>query len=320
MATIKDVAEYAGISYSTVSRAIRNVGYIHPKTRERVANAAAELGYIPNLSARKLKNGGSDSAGFIIPDINNNYYFQVASSLQKMLNEHGMSLIIAFSEENPGNESDSFRSLISEGVKSLLFTPTNRENREMTRIAKQKGIKVIQMFRDVYDDIDTVINDDEYGCYSAAKALAESGCRRLLLFDVEYAHLCFEDVTPNRSTGFLKAVGSSASLKHCIVRLPLINPDETRIHSEIDRFRPDGIITATNNFGLEVLTFLRETKRSDSIKVITFDDNRWLEFCSVSAVRQDTDALISSVIDMIRTEDTEIRKQTIEQKLIIRRL
>lgn len=79
-----------------------------------------------------------------------------------------------------------FRSLIASRVSAIFFTPTSKQNAEIVRVAKKNGIKVVQLFRDIYEELDTIINDDESGCKQAAEKLLELGCRRLLLVDVEY--------------------------------------------------------------------------------------------------------------------------------------
>ena len=160
MVTIKDVAKRADVSVATVSRVIRGIGYISEDAKRKVMEASEELGYVANASAQKLKNKNLETVGFIISDINNPYYFGIAASLQKFLAKKGVELVLAFSSENPVDEDRSFRYLISSNVSAILFTPTNKENRGVINIAIQNGIKVVQVFRKIYDNLDTIINDD----------------------------------------------------------------------------------------------------------------------------------------------------------------
>lgn len=316
MITIKDVANRAKVSPSTASRALRRIGYISKETHDRVFHAAAELGYIANSTAQQLKSNNVRTVGFIISDSNNEYYFGILSDIQKMLNENGMNLIIAFSSENPVDEETCFRSLIASRVSTIFFTPTSDQNGEIIGIAKKNGIKVVQLFRDIYADIDTIINDDESGCRRAAEQLLQLGCRKLLLVDVEYLYLQSERVRPDRSTGFLQAVGGSGA-QYQILRFPLVDYDTQVLSRAIDEFMPDGIITATNVAGLEVLTQLTQ-KRLYDVRFITFDDNRWLQFYSISAIRQNTAFLAEKIKDAIYTQDGTVRKVLIPQDLVLR--
>ncbi len=66
MAGIRDVAKYAGVSPSTVSRALSGVAYVEPEKKEKILQAVKELNYKPNLAARSLKKSGSGLIGLII--------------------------------------------------------------------------------------------------------------------------------------------------------------------------------------------------------------------------------------------------------------
>jgi DNA-binding LacI/PurR family transcriptional regulator len=67
MVTIKDVAKYAGVSIKTVSRVVNNLSEVSPETRQKVQHAILELGYQPNLLARSLVNGKTNTVGVVIP-------------------------------------------------------------------------------------------------------------------------------------------------------------------------------------------------------------------------------------------------------------
>ena len=307
MITIKDVASRAKVSPSTASRALRQIGYISSETHKNVFRAAAELGYIANSTAQQLKKNTMKTVGFIISDSNNEYYFSILSDIEKMLNENGMNLVIAFSSENPVDEETCFRSLIASRVSAIFFTPASKQNAEIIRVAKKNGIKVIQLFRDIYD---------ESGCKQAAEKLLELGCRRLLLVDVEYRYLESGKVRPDRSTGFLQALKDSRAV-YKILRFPLIDYDTAVLSEAIDEFSPDGIITATNVAGLEVLSHIIR-KQLSNVRFITFDDNRWLQFFSISAIRQNSAILADAIKTVICSQENGIRKVSIPQNLSLR--
>lgn len=317
MITIKDVANRAGVSASTASRALRSVGYVGKETYDKVIRASMELGYIANSTAQQLKTNTLKTVGFIISDINNEYYIGILSTIQKMLSDLGMDLIIAFSSENPVDEEKSFRSLIASRVCAILFTPTSKRNEEITCVAKQNGIKVIQLFRDIYDGLDTIINDDESGCCSATKHLLELGYRRLLLVDVVYSHLDFSEVKPNRSVGFLQTLKASGiAAESEIFHFPLVDYDLSQLTDTLERFAPDAVITATNRMGFAVLSYLKQTNKS--VKLVSFDDNEWLELCGVTAIRQNREILTRTICELICSDNKTVKKKKIPQTLIVR--
>ncbi|MDR1834985.1 MAG: LacI family transcriptional regulator, partial [Fusobacteriaceae bacterium] len=82
MVTIKDVARKAGLSICTVSRSLAGKDKIRPETRERVIEAARELNYKPNMSARSLKTGSTLTLGLLIPDVMNPCYPKLAKCIE----------------------------------------------------------------------------------------------------------------------------------------------------------------------------------------------------------------------------------------------
>jgi len=74
MASMKDVAEAAGVSTATVSRVLTNGLYVRPEVRKRVLREVERLGYRPNLVARSLRAQQSNTIGMIISDIRNPFF------------------------------------------------------------------------------------------------------------------------------------------------------------------------------------------------------------------------------------------------------
>ena len=71
MTTIKQVAEEAGVSKSTVSRYISKKGYVGDDAREKIKNAIKKLNYTPNVLAQSLKTKKNQMVGLLLPDISN---------------------------------------------------------------------------------------------------------------------------------------------------------------------------------------------------------------------------------------------------------
>ena len=94
MVGIRDVAKYAGVSPSTVSRTLSGAAYVEPETKEKVLKAVRDLNYKPNLAARSLKKGGSKLIGLILPDITNPYYPEVVKYIESCAIKEGYSLIL----------------------------------------------------------------------------------------------------------------------------------------------------------------------------------------------------------------------------------
>ena len=104
MASIKDVAQRAGVSTTTVSRVLTTPGAVRSTLRERVEQAIAELGYRPNLAARRLRQRRASLVGLIVSDIRSPFFTDVGRAVEDMAYRNGLRLILCNSDENPAKE------------------------------------------------------------------------------------------------------------------------------------------------------------------------------------------------------------------------
>jgi len=91
MPTIKDVANLAGLSVATVSRAMNGTGYVSEKAREKIHQAINELNYSPNEVARSLYQKKSKLIGLLLPDISNPFFPLVAKGVEDFLQKKRLS-------------------------------------------------------------------------------------------------------------------------------------------------------------------------------------------------------------------------------------
>lgn len=317
MITIKDVAKKADVSIGTASRALRNVGYVSEDVKKKVLSSAKELGYVVNYPAQQLKSGDSvKTVGIILSEIYNEYFFKVISNLELLLHGMNMNLIVTFSSKSPVDEENSIRYLIGNRVSTILFIPTTDKNVGVLELAKKNGIKVIQLFIKVYEDFDAIVNDDELGAYLATKRLLAQKCKKLLFLDVGYRYLDFESVKPNRTHGFLHALDNSDIVKHSVLNTESLDDFEMAFSKRLETFKPDGIIAGTGVFGFKVMQYFK--KHTAKAKFISFDDNQWLDFSSVTSIRQDMDALIKTICDFIVQPSSAARYAKIPETLVTR--
>ncbi|TDR76614.1 LacI family DNA-binding transcriptional regulator [Paludibacterium purpuratum] len=122
-AKIKDVAEWAGVSVATVSRVLGG-GAVSIELRERVELAVAQLGYRPNLSARRLRSQHSKTVGLIVSDIRNPFFTAVSRAVEDVAYRAGMRVILCNADEDPDKEAMYLRLMQEERVSGVIFSPT----------------------------------------------------------------------------------------------------------------------------------------------------------------------------------------------------
>jgi DNA-binding LacI/PurR family transcriptional regulator len=121
--TIIDVARAAGVSPSTVSRALTSPGLVQPDTRRRVEQAVAELGYHPNRAARGLITGRTGNIGLVVPDLANPFFPSVVKGVQARARESDYSVFLADTDEDPSVEAELVRALSKQVDGILLCSP-----------------------------------------------------------------------------------------------------------------------------------------------------------------------------------------------------
>ena len=96
MATLKDIAQRAGVTATTVSRVINNRGYISEGTRKKVYAAMEEMHYQPNELARAFSKQYTNTIGLIVPHISHPFFIKVISNLESSAAEKGFIWICAY--------------------------------------------------------------------------------------------------------------------------------------------------------------------------------------------------------------------------------
>lgn len=315
MASVKDVAERASVSIGTASRALRNVGYISEEARGKVLKAAEELGYVANYSAQQIRSASAEkTVGIIISESANDYFFKVIAQLNAKLLPYHYRILVLYSSAEFEEEEKNFRYLISNRVSTILFIPASDQQSHVLSLAHKNNINVIQLFVKAYDNMNTVINDDEQGAALAADHLADKGCKKILLLDAPYKNFDPATVSPNRQAGLLHHGGIAE--KKVVNFDPYAENAREALKNTLAAFRPDGVIAGIGKTG-QILAALVH-KREFSFPFVSFDDNSWFENYGITAIKQGTARLVDHICDMILHPKPSPRCVKVEEQLIIR--
>ncbi|MEU2169604.1 LacI family DNA-binding transcriptional regulator [Micromonospora chersina] len=174
-ATIREVAREAGVSPSTVSRALSMPGLVSPVTRERVLRAAQRLSYEPNRAARGLITGRTGNLGLIVPDLANPFFPTVVKGVQARAREADYAVFLADADEDPTVESDLVRVLAKQVDGLILCSPRAREEDIRTLAATTTLVMVNRRF----GRVPSVVFDNADGMRQAVAHLQALGHRRV---------------------------------------------------------------------------------------------------------------------------------------------
>lgn len=121
MATIKDIAKLAGVTYVTVSRALNNEPGVSEKTRRKVLDIAAELHYVPNAAAKRLADKTSHGIGLIWPDKEFPFFYRLCSIIEQEAAERGFAVMVSVS-----TPEEALRSFQSFFIHRIIHWRSNR--------------------------------------------------------------------------------------------------------------------------------------------------------------------------------------------------
>jgi LacI family transcriptional regulator len=176
--TIRDVAAQAGVSIGTASKALNGQGKLRAETRERVAAAARELGFAPNVLARALLAGRTYSVGLITTDSFGRFSIPVMLGAEDALGAGQISVFMCDTRDDPARERQYLEMLISRRVDGLIVTGRRIEPRPS--ISTPPGIPVVYAMTQSLDtDEPAILPDDHGGGMLAARHFLEAGRRRL---------------------------------------------------------------------------------------------------------------------------------------------
>jgi LacI family transcriptional regulator len=119
--TLTDVAEYAGVSASTASRALNGRGELSAVTRAAVREAADILHFEPSQLARSLRTRTTLTVGFVVPDISSPFYAAALKGAQASLEASGYRVMLMDSGQEPDGELGALRTLVNHQIDGLLL-------------------------------------------------------------------------------------------------------------------------------------------------------------------------------------------------------
>ncbi len=202
MATIKDVAQVAGVSISTVSKFL-NGGNVLPEYAEPIRKAISDLDFRVNPYARSLKSPRKKSIGVLLPNISLNFFGSIISSLDRVLRSSGYHVITSCYNSDHGLERDYLAFLLSIGIDGLVYMPEHLSEEEFHELADKNPIPIIQADRLIPNiESDAVLTDNTDSSYTAVSRLIEMGHTRIALLSGPSSILTARE----RMVGYLRAL------------------------------------------------------------------------------------------------------------------
>jgi DNA-binding LacI/PurR family transcriptional regulator len=272
---VQDVAREAGVSPSTVSRALHTRGYASPEARERVREVALRLGYVPNHMARNLRSRTSTAIGVLISDLRNSFYADLAAGIEEVLRAEGHQMILVNDSGDPAEEMLAAETLLAMQVPGVIVTPVTANCPKMLR---QNGIHVVCADRELgRPGGDVVISDNKAGARELTEHLIGLGHTRigLLIDETKWS------TGAGRLAGFRAAhTDAGLELDEDLVAYTSFGAEAARRTTSdlLNQHKVTAILSANNVLAQAALAELKDRRLRipQRISLAAYDDMPWM--------------------------------------------
>lgn len=324
--TSLDVAQLAGVSQPTVSRVFSTGSNVTATLKERVENAARELGYRPNTLARSLITGKSCTIGVIVAYLDNPFYSEALEKLSSELKAQGYHILIFFAANLEEEIDPVVEELLDHQVDGIILASVSMSNM-LTKRLESIGLPFVLFNRgQVGDNIASVTAANYQGGFKAGQFLLDGGHKRI-------AHISGWQKSLNgreRQQGFCDAL-SQAGMAPFALMDGAFNRDlaSQKVRDLMAQSqKPDAIFVGNDHMAFAVLETLREElglRVPMDVSVIGYDDVRmaaWKSF-ELTTLRQPANRMVKATVrillNMVSSPDQPREKVEIESDLIIRK-
>jgi LacI family transcriptional regulator len=277
--TLADLAREAGTSASTASRALSGHGYVSAEVRARLVAAADRLGYVPNASARTLKQRTSRAIGVVVSDLGNQFYARLAAGIEQTLRVADYQMVLVADNASEAEEAAGARTFLAMRAPGVIMTPVGTD---ASALLARNGVAVVEVDRQLATGpCDAVVIDNERGARDATAHLLAAGHRRIGLLVVDTSWTS----DAGRLAGYRAAHEAAGTPldERLIVRIGAQAQDtDARIAALLDVEVPTAIFAANNLLAEHAWRVLRTRglRLPGDVSLVGFDDVPWMEMVS----------------------------------------
>lgn len=273
MATIKDVAQRAQVSTSTVSRVLSGKVFVDEQTRGRVLAAMEALDYRPNPLARALREKRTNTFALLVPGIENQIWPLVARGVENVARKNDYSVILCNTDNDVKVEQQYLTRLQRRWVDGIIIAPAQDDEPYLHQL-EESGFPVVQVIRGLESGMDSVIIDNFRIAYDAVEYLYKTGHRHIAIASGRQEL----NIYRRRLEGYRKALqdlGLDQDERLVIQEIKELNNLYRLTRQRLEEGVPiDAVVATSDSKAIMVMRAIRDTGKSipQDISVIGMDD------------------------------------------------
>ncbi|WP_432561814.1 LacI family DNA-binding transcriptional regulator [Kineococcus sp. SYSU DK003] len=325
MATVKEVAQRAGVSLGTVSNVLNRPEVVSEALRTRVLDAIAELGFVRNESARQLRAGVSRTIAMVVLDVANPFFTDVIAGAEELAERHDSLVVMCNSANSADREARHLRRLNQQRVLGVLLTPVHDTASPALTEVREHGTPVVLVDRGAAGTgQSSVAVDDVLGGRLAGEHLVGAGHRRIAYVGTASP---LRQVA-ERLRGVREAVGGHGSVEVVDTTGLSVRAGAqaaARILAAPESERPTAVFCANDLLAIGVLNecVRRGVRVPDELAVVGYDDIGFAATATVplTSVRQPRELLGRTAVELLlaQVEGRPAQQIVFEPELVVRR-
>lgn len=297
MATIRDIAKEAGVSVGTASRAITGNGYVSEGNRTLVQKAMDKLGYTPKEHTRPAKS--AKAIGIVLPDVTFPFYGSYLKYTEFELARRGYKTVIC-NTLGVQNRVSSILDQLEQGELDGMIINADVAEEEIARMEK---LPVVSFERMLSKKIPMVSSDHRQGGQMAAKALAESGCKNVLILTAKHSNQLFGECRITECQCKLQEQGVKATIVEYPSAMSTYSfvkemaSEYLRLYSDVDGIFSDDVMA----FCCSSEALKRGIRVPEELKIVGYDGVEITKIVvpSITTIVQDVPRLTQHSVDLL---------------------
>jgi len=213
--TMEDVAQAAGVSRMTVSRALKKDGLVSEHTRTRILKIVEKMNYVPDQMAGSLSTQRSGFVATLVPSINNVHYAEMIQGLTENLESHSLQVLLGYTDYSSLKEEALVENLLTRRPEAIVL-PYDGHSKRTVKLLKQSQVPVFQLWETPENPIAYTIG---FSNHEVARGMTEA------LIKLGYKNIAFLCETNDewtrgaaRRSGFTEAMQNAGLSAHRMIR------------------------------------------------------------------------------------------------------
>lgn len=309
---MKDVAALAGVSPKTVSNVVTGTVFVRPETIERVEAAMTELRFVPNLSARGLRNGRSGTIAVALPDLATPFSADLLHHIVDIAHERGFAVQVEETATEPGREEELLSRARAHLIDGLILNPIRLED---SVIEHADHLPPVVLIGEVEQQLtDRVLVDSRSAAADITRHMVERGARRIAVVGGDDRADIATATSRLRLAGYRDALAEAGIAHDARLELNPFPWTTAAAAAALDEFDArgvefDAVVAFTDSLALGVLHALhdRGIRVPDDVLVSGFDDVEVAAFASpaLTTVRLDRRAFAEEALRLLEDRMTD---------------